>query len=208
LEQADVKMVLGELAADPKVRSIRQILNNEPSWPRNGNLGELLDNSAWQAGFRELQTYKLSFDMQLNPHQFAKAAAFLAGHKETTVIINHMGCPLLKDLTEDAERFWSGMTALAALPNTYIKLSMLCYADANWDTNKVVVDAVHRVIALFGTDRCMFASNYPVDIKDGWPAERLFPAFLKIAEGHSEEERQRLFGGSAKQAYRFNAGKA
>jgi len=38
----------------------------------------------------------------------------------------------------------------------------------------LVVEALHRVIRLFGVQRCMFASNAPVDQQDGWPPSRVF----------------------------------
>jgi predicted TIM-barrel fold metal-dependent hydrolase len=37
--------------------------------PRNGKLGDLLDNAAWQAGYAELASVGFSFDLQLNPPQ-------------------------------------------------------------------------------------------------------------------------------------------
>mmetsp|Transcript_131595 Transcript_131595/g.232568 ORF Transcript_131595/g.232568 Transcript_131595/m.232568 type:complete len:326 (-) Transcript_131595:69-1046(-) len=202
LEQPDVKETLAELAKDPLVVGIRQIVNSKPDWPRNGNLGDLIDNPDWCAGFGELKTVGFSFDLQLNPHQYSKYAEFLAKHPDTTVIIDHLGSPTMKDLTENAEQYWTGMEALSKLPQTYVKISMLCYADPDWDKSEVVLAAIHRVIGLFGASRCMFASNYPVDKKDGWPADRLFSAFLEIAARYSPTERQDLFAGSARRAYR------
>ena len=99
------------------------------------------------------------------------------------MIINHLGCPTLDDLTDPkkAKVFWDGMKKLADCPNTYMKLSMLCYTDENWDENPVVVDAFHNVIELFGIDRCFFCSNYPPDLEMGWPIDRLLNAFDKIS---------------------------
>ncbi|CAE8665344.1 unnamed protein product, partial [Polarella glacialis] len=203
LQQPDVEEMLRNMSVlSPRVRGIRQILNHEPNWPRNGVLGNLLENPAWIRGFQALAGAGLSFDMQLNPRQYAKAVEVVVANPEVIVIINHLGCPLLEDLQDGGEVYWAGMEAFAKLPNTYIKLSMLCYPDPNWDENELVLSALHRVIELFGPHRCMFASNFPVDVKDGWPAERLLPAFLKLAERYSEGERQELFAGSARRAYR------
>lgn len=69
-------------------------------------------------------------------------------------------------------------------------------------TTTLSVDAVHRVIKIFGTSRCFFASNYPVDVKDGWPAPKLFAAFKKLASQYDEEAQKGLFAGNAKSAYR------
>jgi len=206
LEQPDVEETLAELAKDSHVVGIRQIVNSKPDWPRNGSLGDLIDKSAWREGFAQLKVNGLSFDLQLNPHQFAKYAEFLSKHPETTVIIDHLGSPKLEDLCQNAAQYWSGMEALSKRPRTYIKISMLVYVDPDWDKNETVLAAVHRIIGLFGPVRCMFASNFPVDKKDGWPADRLFPAFLEIAARYSDAERRDLFAGTARRAYVHDVG--
>ena len=54
-----------------------------------------------------------------------------------------------------------------------------------------------RVIDLFGVERCFFASNFPVDLKSGWPAARLFGAFARLVGAMPEADRQRLFADNA-----------
>ena len=201
LESPRIRSVLHQLKQYPRVVGIRQILNHEPSWPRNERLGNLLEHPEWRAGFACLGALGLSFDLQLNPHQFAAAAAFLAQHPEVPVILNHLGCPTAHDL-ENRDAYWSGMKALAALPQVSLKLSMLAYPDPNWDApNSPVPPLVHQLIELFGVERCCFASNFPVDLKDGWPAPRLFEGFRNLADAYSPEEQQALFAGNARRIY-------
>ena len=182
LEEPTVVETLAELANDPKVRGIRQIVNYQPDWPRNAHLGDLLDNSNWQQGYAKLQKHGMSFDLQLNPHQFKRAATFIRGYPGIPVIINHLGSPTMADLTENVEQFRTGMQALANCDNTMIKLSMLFYATTNWDQQDVVIDSIYFVIDTFGPDRCFFATNFPVDAKFGWPADRLYRAMRKVVE--------------------------
>jgi predicted TIM-barrel fold metal-dependent hydrolase len=87
-----------------------------------------------------LETLKFSFDLQLNPHQFTAAAEFLKDYPGIPVIINHLGSPTLADLTDEKlqKQYWDGLSALASLPHASIKISMLCYADKNWDQNAAV----------------------------------------------------------------------
>jgi len=203
LETENTADLLAQLAAIKGVKGIRQIVNAKPDWPRNGKMGDLLDNEAWQKGYGELAKVGFSFDLQLNPPQYLKAAALIAKTPAVPVIINHLGCPTLEDLTERADVFFAGMEAMAAASkNVYIKISMLCYIAPEWDQNQLVVDAVHRIIKIFGTTRCFFASNYPVDVKDGWPAPKLFAAFKKLASQYDEDAQKGLFAGNAKYAYR------
>ena len=67
-----------------------------------------------------------------NPPQFAAAAALAAAHPGVRVAINHLGTPTLACLKDEATAavYWSGMTAFAALPHVFVKLSMLQYTDA------------------------------------------------------------------------------
>ena len=140
LEHDDVSALLQQLAADERIRGVRQILNYEPSWPRNGHLGNLLESTAWQRGFGLLAEHGLRFDLQLNPHQFAAAARLVAAHPQIPVVIDHLGTPTLADLR--GETYWDGMRAFADCAHTTIKLSMLPYVDREWDTNALVTESV------------------------------------------------------------------
>ena len=62
-------------------------------------------------------------------------------------------------------------------------------------------ESVLRVIDLFGVERCFVASNFPVDLKSGWPAARLFGAFARLVGAMPEADRQRLFAENARRAY-------
>lgn len=212
LEASNARQVLEALAEDRGTVGIRQILNHTPNWPRNGHLGNLLKNEAWQQGFALLREVDFSFDCQMNPHQFASAAAFFAQHPSTPIIVNHLGCPLLPTLQEGEEgeegEFWTGMKALAALPNTYMKLSMVCRADKDWANNKCITDSIHRIIVLFGAKRCMFASNFPVDCEPEGSAANLYAKFKTIAARYSLEEQKYLFSHTARAAYKCNAARS
>ncbi len=202
LEDPNIGHILGKLAEDAKVCGIRQILNNKPSWPRNERLGNLLDNRRWKEGYGELEKNKLSFDFQLNPHQFAAAAKLIQKYPGTTAIIDHLGSPTLNDLKENAEQYWDGLRVLAENERTFIKISMLAYIDPEWDQNPLIKETVEKVLEIFGKDRCFFASNFPVEIKKGWNAQRLFGAFVELAEECcSPDELENLFAHNARKAY-------
>jgi len=62
---------------------------------------------------------------------------------------------------------------------------------------------MERCIELFGTHRCMFESNFPVD-KGGYGYAVGWNAFKRIAAGASEEEKADLFWRSAARFYRLS----
>jgi predicted TIM-barrel fold metal-dependent hydrolase len=201
LESPDIGRILGALARFPTVCGIRQILNHEPSWPRNKRLGNLLDNRNWTEGYRLLEDFGLSFDLQLNPGQFQRAVELVAGLPRIPVIIGHLGCPTLGDL-RDGHVYWEGMKAFADLEHVSIKLSMLSYPDPNWHQNALVKEAVLRVVELFGVERCCFASNFPVEGRFGWSPERLYREYRELMYRSSEADQQKLFAESARRVYR------
>ena len=67
----------------------------------------------------------------------------------------------------------SGPRAFRVVSNSW-SLARLSRLHKNWNEELLVVKALHRVIRLFGVQRCMFASNAPVDQQDGWPPSRVF----------------------------------
>ena len=201
LEDPDLPAILRALGDCPGIRGIRQIVNHEPSWPRNAARGDFLDQPAWQKGFARLEEFGLSFDLQLNPHQFRKAARLVARHPGIPIVIGHLGSPTLDDLREGAV-YWDGLEALADVEQVYLKVSMLSYPDRDWDRNELVRESALRAIDLFGPGRCMFASNFPVEKRMGWPADRLYGAFRELASHLGADDRQRLFADSARRAYR------
>jgi predicted TIM-barrel fold metal-dependent hydrolase len=58
-------------------------------------------------------------------------------------------------------------------------------------------------IELFGAERCMFESNFPVE-KVGTGYAVLWNAFKRIAAGASAEEKLALFSGTARRVYRLD----
>ena len=203
LEDVDSGKILAQLAENPLVRGIRQILNHEPSWPRNEQLGDLLSNARWREGYAKLENHSLSFDLQLNPHQFKDAVSLVEKHPETPVIIGHLGSPTIDDITKNKDVYWEGLKAFSDQEKTFVKISMLSYIDKNWEQSSLVQETVLRVIDLFGVDRCFFASNFPVENHFGWNAERLYKAFVNLIERqYNREDQQKLFAETAKKAYR------
>ena len=149
---------------------------------------------------KRLEEFGLSFDLQLNSHQFRKAARLVARHPGIPIVIGHLGSPTLDDLREGAV-YWDGLEALADVEQVYLKVSMLSYPDRDWDRNELVRESALRAIDLFGPGRCMFASNFPVEKRMGWPADRLYGAFRELSSHLGADDRQRLFADSARRAY-------
>ncbi len=101
--------------------------------------------------------------------------------------------------------YWTGLAALASLPHVSIKISMLSYAFPQWDTSPEIAAAVTRVIDLFGAQRCMVASNFPVELKvepTPWDVGRIYRVMDRLTASRTAEERALLFAGTARSVYR------
>jgi predicted TIM-barrel fold metal-dependent hydrolase len=142
----------------------------------------------------------MSFDLQ-TPYWHLDAAADLAADfPETQIIINHAGLPA--DRGEEGLRAWRrALEGMAVHPNVALKISGIGLPDRPWtvaDNRAVVRDA----IAIFGTGRCIFASNFPVDSLVAEFAT-VFAGYREITRDFSDEDIAKLFHDNALRIYRL-----
>lgn len=200
LDDPDVEPLLEAHAARANVRGIRQIINWHADPNKTYTARDLIEDSAWRRGFALLSKYGLAFDLQLYPSQMPAAARLAAAHPGTPLIINHAGMPTDRDAA-GLEAWRRGMALLAAQPNVAVKISGLGMVDRAWTVDSIR-PFVLTTIELFGVDRAMFASNFPVDrIHGAFSAH--YGAYDAITAGFSGSERARLFGETARKIYRL-----
>ena len=76
-----------------------------------------------------------------------------------------------------------------------------CLREGAWDyedNRRIVLEAID----LFGIDRCMFASNFPVDgLRVSF--DRMFGDFKRMTETLSVSDRRKLFHDNAARFYRI-----
>ena len=177
------------------MRGIRHILN-----PDQCDRDDYLTDAAWQAGYARLAHYRMSFDLQAMPAQMADAATVAGAHPDVPMIVNHTGMPRDQSPAGIAARR-TGMRLLAERPHVSLKISGFVMFDPNW-TVEDVRPLVLESIEIFGVERCMFASNFPVD-KAHRSYAAIFDAFRTITADFSEAERRALFHDNAERIYRL-----
>jgi predicted TIM-barrel fold metal-dependent hydrolase len=219
LDKEDVDTLLQIYSQYPSIKGIRQILNHHPknpnlTWP---NVKEdYLHNPTWQKNYSLLAKYNFSFDMQLNPHQMEKASEIVSNNPNVTVIVDHLGTLHLGSSKSEEEQnlsIWrKGLKLLSSHKNVYIKLSMLEFTLPGYTKDptkrKFVTNLVREVINLFGADRCMFASNWPVDSIPDVTLPELYDVFEEIASIFTQKEKYDLFYGTADRVYRLQSSSA
>ena len=201
LDRDDVEDVLAGQAACPLVRGIRHKPRAAPT-PGDvvpGAPGSMGD-PRWRAGFARLTRHGLSFDLQTPWWHLREALDLACTFPDTLVVLNHTGLPA--DRSVEGLRGWrDAMAALAAAPNVAVKISGLGVPGRPW-TVEANRDVVLQTIELFGVDRAMFASNYPVD---GLVAsfDTIYAGFKALTRDFSAGDRRRLFHDNAVRLYRL-----
>ena len=93
------------------------------------------------------------------------------------------------------------MEAIAREPNVHLKVSEFGLKDQRWDYESNRRIAL-RAIGIFGIERCMFASNFPVaGLRIDY--DTLVTSVSRMLEGFSEADRHLFFVTNAAAFYRL-----
>jgi predicted TIM-barrel fold metal-dependent hydrolase len=149
---------------------------------------------------RALAERNLVFELMTHPDQLEVAAARLAGFDDLIVVVEHTGWP--RSNSDDELALWrAGIDALAGTgDNILCKLSGLAMPFGSMGT-EAIGPWLDYAISAFGVDRCMFASNFPVDAMCG-TFDELYATFSAVTAGLDSESRWKLFAGNAERVYR------
>jgi predicted TIM-barrel fold metal-dependent hydrolase len=122
---------------------------------------DLARDPTLQKNVARLADYGWSFDLQVFAGQMEGAAELADSAPKVTFILQHAG--MLEDLSETGWAQWrAGMKRLAARPNVVSKLSALGTFINRNDPDHIAT-IVRETIGIFGPERCLFGSNFPVE---------------------------------------------
>jgi predicted TIM-barrel fold metal-dependent hydrolase len=174
----------------------------------------------FRAGLARLVALGLSLDAWVFHPQLADAIDLARAFPAASIIVGHCGGPLgygpyagRRDAVLAAWK--AGITELATCPNVVMKLGGMMMRLAAYDYGMLAAPPssaelaaywrpyIEHCIESFGPSRCMFESNFPVE-KMGIGYAALWNAFKRIAAGASADEKQALFSGTARRAYRLD----
>lgn len=202
LDRDDAEAVLDAHGKTAFVRGIRHKPRaaRSPDAVEPGASGSM-GHPKWRAGYALLAGNGLSFDLQTPWWHLREAADLAQRYPETQIILNHTGLPADRSV-EGLAAWRDAMRLLAVNSNAAVKISGLGIAGRSWtvEDNKPVV---RDTIDIFGVDRCMFASNFPVDslVAD---FRTIFDGFQTIVSDLRQEEQEKLFLSNAARLYRID----
>jgi L-fuconolactonase len=179
----------------------------------------LYGRADFRAGLACLSRLSLALDAWLYHPQLADVVDLARAFPATPIVMGHVGGflgygPYGGRRDEEFAKWQQSMRDLAGCPNVVVKLGGMINRGAAYDFHNVPVPPSSETIAeywrpfvetcieLFGVNRCMFESNFPVD-KMGIGYAALWNAFKRIAAGASPDEKADLFAGTAQRAYRL-----
>lgn len=203
LDREDVAEVLAAYDGYGRVRGIRHkpAAAASPRDVRPGAPGGMGDDR-WRLGYALLAPHGLSFDLQTPWWHLDEALDLARTFPATQIILNHTGLP--SDRTTSGLAGWRrALDGFADAPNVAVKISGLGQVGEPWSVEanrEIVLDTIR----IFGIERCMFASNFPVD-KLVATYDTIFDGFKAMVSQFPHAEQRRLFCDNARRFYRLGA---
>jgi len=189
-----VKADLEKLASSPLVRGIRRLI-------QGSDAVALCGNPDFVAGVRAVAEFDMHFELCILHHQLAPVLTLVEQCPQVRFVLDHIAKPGIKD--DLREPWWSEIERLAGFDNVICKLSgVATEADHEHWTEEQLRPYLARVMAVFGPDRLMFGSD--------WPVMRLaiqYPRWVEILDraiqDWSEAEQRGFYRDNARRVYRL-----
>ncbi|MFM8823929.1 MAG: amidohydrolase family protein [Limnohabitans sp.] len=194
--------ILARQAAFPLVKGIRSkpVTALKPDAMPSKLPGSMQDPK-WLEGFARLEKYQLSWDLRVPYWHLAEAAEVAAMFPQIPIVLNHTGFPW--DRSAEGLAAWrKAMETIAKCPNVWLKVSEFGLKDKPWiyeDNKAIVLEA----LSIFGIDRCMFASNFPVaSLRIDY--NTLVTSMAHMISGFTPKEQNDFFVNNAAKFYRLS----
>ena len=184
---------LEDMKTRGKLLGVRPLIVYEP------DPGWLLQSSVRES-LRLLAKANLVFEaIPATAPQFEAVLEVTRALPDLKVVLNHLGNP---PVPEKAWEPWAAnMARAAALPNMSVKLSAGLALVVKWEwSTEEIRRYVDYVLELFGPDRVMAGSNWPVVELGGTYAE-VWKGITDLIAGLPAGDRAKILGGSAQRIY-------
>jgi len=206
-------------AGRERFRGVRYTTAQDDHPPLAMHESAAMDDPRYLAGVRKVGSMGYTYDAMVYHPQLPELVDVARSCPGTRIVIDHLGGllgtgPYKNRRAEILEVWLASLTDLAACPNTFLKVGGIGMPmmGFRWDKQEVPPTSeqlaspwsapINDVIERFGPDRCMFESNFPVDMR-GAGYGVLWNAFKRLAAGYSPDEKRDLFHNTAARAYRL-----
>lgn len=192
LSAVNVQERLEYFAQFKKLKGFRHVLQGEPQ-------RDFMLRPDFLNGISLLNKYNYTYDILVFPDQLKFVKQFVQKFPDHRFVIDHIAKPYIKD--NIIEGWQDDMRAIAEHKNVFCKISGMV-TEAKWDswTKSAFHPYMDVVVNAFGTDRVMFGSDWPVCLVAAEYGEVL-DIVKDYFSGHSDVEREKVFGGNAIEFY-------
>ncbi len=196
LENGDAaRPALEKLAANPRVKGIRRLIQDEPDI-------DFCIRPDFIKGVQALPDYGLHFEICIYHRHLANAIKLVEQCPNVTFMLDHIAKPNIKDHLLDPWR--EQLKTIASMKNVWCKMSGLAN-EADWQrwTKEDLKPYSDHVIECFGFDRLVFGGDWPVVLRAArW--QQWVDTLDWLTQDASREERKKLFHDNAIAFYRLS----
>ena len=174
----------------------------------------------FRAGFQHLAKHNMTFEAWCYHPQIPELVDLAKAFPDTTIILDHFGGPIgvgpYAGREDEVFEAWrANIGPLAECPNVMAKLGGLVmvvngFGWQNMPKPPSSLELTERTrryyehtIGLFGVERCMFESNFPVD-KVAGSYSVLWNSFKRLTANYSDAEKAALYHDTAARVYRLD----
>lgn len=177
----------------------------------------ILTDLQFQVGVRLLARRGLIYEATIFHPQIEDVTDLARAAPDTTIVVNHCGSPLgyggYRGKEDAVFADWhASMHELSQEPNVTVKLGGMLMSLGNFDfkaakrppTSEEIAELwrpwLESCVDLFGPERCMLASNFPVE-KAGIGYSAIWNVFMRVFSSYSDDELRKLTSGTASHVY-------
>jgi L-fuconolactonase len=192
LAEPGVREVIAKFAANPKLRAVRHVVQDEPD-------DRFILREDFNCGVSVLKDFGLVYDILIFERHLAPSIEFVDRHPQQVFVLDHIAKPRIGDGSPEPWR--KNTRELARRQNVFCKVSGMA-TEADWKTwsEEQLRPYFDVVLEAFGPKRLMFGTDWPVCLAASGYA-RWMETVRKFAAGLSADEQEWLFGKTAEQAY-------
>lgn len=192
LASPDIDDQLAEFVDHPKFVGVRHVVQDEPD-------NDFIIRPEILRGLTALQTHGVPYDLLFYVKHLRHADTLARKLPDLPMVIDHLSKPCIKSGRTDD---WiADFKAAAAHDNIYCKLSgMITEADWQKWSPADLRPYVQTALELFGSDRLMFGSDWPVCVLAG-PYQSVVDALTEALGPISADESAKIWGDTAAKFY-------
>jgi L-fuconolactonase len=192
LRSPDVHEHLEQFSAHPRFCGVRHVLQDEPN-------DQFMLGTAFLRGIAALAKFDLRYDVLIFPRHLPTACELVKRFPDQPFVLDHMAKPMIK---AGLIAPWdTDLRKLASYTNVSCKVSGLV-TEADWQGWRPsdLTPYLDVVFELFGADRLMFGSDWPVCTVAGTYSD-IAAVLADYVQALSESERASVWGQTAQRFY-------